>query len=191
MIDVEKEEQRALGEVTVVPIEHSRAELQWSPDGAAVLVGMTFPPSIFFPFENSSVPLAEGSRALAWLAPQTLLVQQRERLLIVDQSGQEIVDVGAVDTFPIAWSLSHDGRRLAYATQRQIHVFDIEQQAIAHTINVNIEPIATLHWLAADSDVLIVDDGDWATLIWATSLNGERAVVVEKGLFLNFVPRDN
>lgn len=190
VITLENKALQELGEFSIVPMEHHRKELQWSPDGSALMVGMTMPNRIFSLSEGELV-LEEGIRALDWIPYRsTLLIQQGTNLSVFDPVKDEVVTNIANLERPLitSWAFSANGRYLAYADQREIHVFDLELRKEHSTIIAPLAPLASLFWVPGDYDVLVVDDGDWNTPIWAVSLNDQAEVLIEKGLLMNLIP---
>ena len=187
-------QQLRLGTFSGYSIEHSRHELQWSPDGSALLVGMVSP-NYIVTLDGQQYPLEEGSRGLAWVPDQSnLLVRKGGILSIVDQQGQEILQVS--DHFVTAWAFSNDGRYLAYSNERvadkpvDIFVFDLQSEEVRWSGSVPAQIVSSLHWTPT-SDALIVGGGDYGTPIWAIGIEpeGEVEVLIEKGFLITVIPR--
>lgn len=189
VITVEDKLQQELGTFSIAPMEHHREELQWSPDGIAILVGMTIP-NYIFSLTGQQIILEEGMRAWIWIPHQSnLLVQQSANLSIINPVNHEtVINIANLERPLMAWAFSANGRYLAYPNQREIHIFDLELQKEHATVIVPFIPVASLHWIPGDHDVLVIDDGDWNTPIWAVDLNDQVEVLVEQGLLINFIP---
>lgn len=189
VINLENKMQQELGTFSIVPMAHLRKALQWSPDGSAILVGMTMP-NYIFSLSGPEIALEEGIRAWNWMQHQSnILVQQGSNLSIFDPINHEIVtNIAHLERPLTTWTFSANGRYLAYPNQREIHIFDLELQKEHTTVIVPFMPVASLHWIPGDYDVLVIDDGDWNTPIWVVDLNNQVEVLVEKGLLINFIP---
>ena len=196
LVSTEDNSSQQFGAFPAFPVEHSSRELQWSPDGSALLVGM-ISPNYIVQLDGSQAALPEGSKGVAWIpGGEDLLVQQEGGLVITDQQGQPIISVSAAEQRVTAWAFSSNGRYLAYAyagtegEATQIAIFDLEKGETMLSGSAPVQTIADLYWTPANN-ALILDDGDHNTPIWAMGLEGAETaeVLIEEGILINVIPK--
>lgn len=195
LVSTEDNSTQQLGAFPAFPVEHNRRELQWSPDGSALLVGMVSP-NYIVQLDGSQSTLPENSKGLAWIPGGVdLLIQQEEGLVITDQKGQPVISVTDAKQRVTAWDFSSDGRYLAYAYARtegestQVAIFDLEKGETTLSGLAPTQTITALYWTAANN-ALILDDGDYNTPIWAMALeeSATAEVLIEEGILINVIP---
>jgi WD40 repeat protein len=188
---------KQLGETfPILPTWYSRRQFQWSPDGSALFVGIANPQRIVT-LSGQQYLFEEGSEGLAWVPHQpNLLVQKPQGLFIINQQGQEIVKV--TDQVITAWAFSNDGRYLAYSYQPgenkspDIYIFELTSQKTIWSSSMpgQVSGALSLHWTPTDL-ILIIDDGDYKTPVWATAIESNRKIeiLIEQGLLITVIPR--
>ncbi len=186
---------RALATLPGYPIEHSRHDLQWSPDGRFLLASMVVPTHILG-LEGQQYTLQEGAKGLAWVPNQSnLLVRQGRGLSIINHQGQAPVPVTDGEWLVTAWAFSNDGRYLAYSYEQgdkslvDIHLFDLQALESNLLTSVPASIVSSMYW-TPNNELLVFDDGNDNTPIWAAEVEtGNLDIVIEQGLLITVVLR--
>lgn len=187
IVDARNGTQRPLESFSIVPIGHDRREFQWSVDGTAVFVGLTWPNHIYT-LAGEQISLQDGDKGLGWGYDESqFILVNKNGLFVTDLQNQQTEQIDDAALPLTAWSVSDDRRYLAYSRNRKIYIVDLanEFQRIAISVPANI--VTSLHW-SPTGKFLIFDGGDWNTPIWGISVEDKQiGILVEFGLLLNVI----